>query len=415
MTRCSFANVTFDQDTILKIERIGLSEAIDKDINEIAFWSSSVSLLHLDIILAKFPNIKKISLSSESKLKNPEKFENCQEITELVLELEDFTGISSNTFSDCKKLESATINVESLTELPDGLYKSQGNLQYLELTGKDLKLRVSSFEGLTSLSELELRPMKLNHVEENFFQSLKIKKLHFFGKNKGHTFPIESLNSQETIEELTIMQTNLSPGPETLGSILRSIKQLKIIDLDDNLIRSVEAFVYLPNVERVFLAGNEIEKLPANAFKGCPRLIFLQLSHNPIKALRGDEFVQLSGLKELYLSGTKLASIPQTTFHPLRALKMLVLASIFTGSNNIINKELFLYSTNLKKLALSGNNIQAIDPAAFANLHSLTFLDLRFNKCVHRRFKDPENEFIDMTLVKEKLQTCFGNFFQNST
>jgi hypothetical protein len=134
-TRCTFKNVTFNQDTKLNIERIGLPDLTDEDIKEIAFHSSSISLVHPDL-LANFRNINKISLSSENKLKNPEKFENCQEITELVLELEDFGGISSDTFSNCKKLESASINIESLTDLPDGFFKNQQNLRILGLWEK---------------------------------------------------------------------------------------------------------------------------------------------------------------------------------------------------------------------------------------------------------------------------------------
>ncbi len=408
-TRCTFTNVTFNQDTKLNIERIGFLDLTDADIKEVAFYSSSISLVHPDI-LAKFPNIKEILLSSENELKNPEKFENCREITELDLELDDFTGISSDTFADCKKLETATINVKSLTDLPNGLFKNQENLRSLELKGKNLKLRVSSFEGLTSLSELELRPMKLSHVEENFFRSLKIKKLHYYGKDKGHSFPIESLNSQETIEELEIRRANLSSDPETLGSILRSIIQLKKIDFSSNSIGSVEAFVDLPNIEEISLADNKIEELPASAFRGCPRLSILRLYFNPIKVLRGDEFNQLIGLKELDLLETKLASIAPTTFHPLKSLETLDLSELFTGTNNTISKELFMYSTNLRSLRLDDLNIQAIHPEAFANLHKLIYLSLSGNKCVDTYFRDPEVEPIDMTLVKEKLQTCFENF-----
>jgi Leucine-rich repeat (LRR) protein len=216
------------------------------------------------------------------------------------------------------------IKSDSLTDLPDGLFKNQVNLRSLDLEGKNLKLRVSSFEGLKSLSNLRLHSMDLSQVEENFFQSFKIRSLDYEGNPSYElTFPIESLNSQETIEELTIRETNLSQIPENFVPTLRSMKQLRDISLRHNLIRSVEAFVYLLNVERIELEDNKIEELPANAFKGCPQLTELFFENNPINVLRGDEFNQLSGLKALGIWYEHIANIDPKTLQLLKYLNRL--------------------------------------------------------------------------------------------
>jgi Leucine-rich repeat (LRR) protein len=102
---------------------------------------------------------------------------------------------------------------------------------------------------------------------------------------------------------------------------LRSLSKLKSLSLPHNSITSVEA--NLPNVEWIFLPENKIEEIPAHAFKGCPRLSKLDLSGNPIKVLRGDEFDQLSGLVELGLRGTRITNIKPTTFQHLTALETL--------------------------------------------------------------------------------------------
>jgi Leucine-rich repeat (LRR) protein len=308
--RCDFTNVAFNQDTILGIERIGFPEATDEDFDEISFSKSSVSLVHPDI-LAKFPNIVKITLGQDeeaefSELNNQDRIENCQNIKRLELRMKDFTGISINTFADCSKLESLKIATNSLTDLPDDLFKNQQNLHDLELKEKNLKLRVSPFKGLKNLSELWLDSMSLNQIEENFFQSLNIKRLTYNAYSaRDLKFPIESLNSQETIEELRITYTDLSEIPENFGPTLRSMKKLKIISLNYDLIGSVEAFVDLPNVESINLENNQIEELPANAFKGCPRLTFLWLSSNNIRAIHPTAFDGLNNLESLGLSGNK--------------------------------------------------------------------------------------------------------------
>ncbi len=414
---CTFENVTFNRDTKLKIKRIGLPEATDAEFSQINFHgSSSVTMLHRDI-LKKFPNIFAIILEIYgTKLEgfdSPYIIENCENLTNLDLNLKDFVRISSDTFVDCKKLKTLEIRSDSLTDLPNGLFRNQANLQLFDLKGKNLKLRVSSFESLKSLSELRLYSMDLGQMEENFFQSLRKKRLEYYGRLSHElNFPIESLNSQESIEELTIRETNLSEIPENFVPTLRSMKQLREFSLHNNLIRSVEAFVYLPNVERIGLTHNNIEELPANAFKGCPQLTSLDLEDNPIKVLRGDEFVQLSGLKALFLSYTNLASIAPTTFKPLKSLEQLHLGNSLAGQYNVIGKELFMKSTNLRELDLSHNNIQEIHPEAFSNLHSLASLELEGNKCVDENISSSSGEALNMTLVNEKLKDCFENFYQ---
>jgi leucine-rich repeat-containing G protein-coupled receptor 6 len=288
----------------LNIQRDGASLTNDERFEQLIFHSSSVSLVHRDIH-AKFPNIEEIRLDPKSKLNNPEEFQNCQDIKRLTLSLKDLTGVSGDTFTDCKKLETLRMNIESLTDLPDGFFKNQWNLKLLELTGKTLKLRVSSFEGLKRLSELKFESVNLIQVEENVFPRLNIRKLWYNTENREHIFPIESLNSQETIEDLRIKGAKLSLQSENLGPTLRSMKQLTIIYLNRNSIGSVEAFVDLPNVEKIDLYKNKIELLPANAFKGCPRLSELELSFNNIKAIHPEAFNSLHTLSSLGLLGNK--------------------------------------------------------------------------------------------------------------
>jgi Leucine-rich repeat (LRR) protein len=403
---CVFRGVSFNRDTKLKIEPDGDPDATDEEVKALYFSESpSVSLDHPDIG-AKFPNIEEVSVEGSkdvlSELNIRDTIGNCQNIK--VIFLRHFTVLPSNPFADCKKLEYLRIETESLSELPDGLLKNQQNLQKFTLVGKDL--RVSSFEGLTSLSELTLESVDLSQIEGNFFRNLNIKKLMFNGK-LSNSFPIESLNSQKTIEELVISGADLSQHLDTLGPTLRSMKKLRTIEFRENSIRSVEAFVDLPNVEKIDLRGNKMEELPANAFKGCPRLSKLTLG-STIDKLRGDEFNQLSGLKELAVSTRKSTTIASTIFHPLRSLESLELA--FTGHDNIISKELFMYSTNLRSLKLFWNKILAIHPEAFDNLYKLTLLDLDGNDCVDEKFEAPEGKILDMTLVKLALKKCFKNF-----
>jgi Leucine-rich repeat (LRR) protein len=410
---CEFEKVSFDRNTKLKIERIGDPETKDEDIKTIGFKSSNISLIHPDI-LAKFPNINwgELNQFQLNYIENQEMFENCGQITEFRLFLKNFTGITSNTFVNCSNLKRLTIITNSLTDLPDGLYRNQQNLQRLHLVEDGLSLRVKAFEGLTSLTELVLYSMGLGRVEDDLLHSLKRLGVLTFApthQKYNHNFPVELLRSHETLQDLFMNWGNWSQLPDNFGPILGSMKRLRRISFSNNLIRSVEAFVDLPTVEQIELPYNQIEKLPANAFKGCPRLNALSLSSNPISSFRGDEFNQLSGLGHLNLHATQLKTIAPTTFHPLVNLQYLTVRSKPLKINTI-TKELFLHSINLTYLDLSFNQIEAIHQSAFDNLQRLGTLNLKENKCVNEKFEVPFNKVLDLELVKEKLKICFDNF-----
>jgi Leucine-rich repeat (LRR) protein len=416
-TGCLFYEVTFNKDTKLNIEvnteRIKHPEVVtDDNVNIITFQSSSIPLIHPDL-LAKFPNAKEIDVEFGSEfdlneLNNP--IENCQNIKSLSLRFSGVTEISRNLFNDCKKLEKLAIKSNSLNDLPNGIFKNQPNLKDLELNGKSLKLRESLFEGFKKLSVLTLVSIDLSQVKPNIFKSLNIKSLIYNGEQSGLTFPIEYLNSHETLEELVIRLANMEQLSENFVPTLRSLSKLRVLYLSHNSITSVEAFVDLPNVEIIILRDNKIEEIPANAFKGCPRLSKLILFSNPIKTLRGDEFDQLTGLDHLDLTNTKIASIGPTTFQKLTTLETLYLNDLFKLKNTIISKEVFKNLQNLKMLGLRNNNIHAIDPEAFDNNHKLAFLDLKSNKCVDEMFVVPAIKVPNLTKIKKGLKKCFDNF-----
>ncbi len=303
------------------------------------------------------------------------------------------------------------INSDSLTDLPDGIFKNQENLQDLNIKGRNMKLRVNTFEGLQSLSKLRLQEMDLNRIEENFFHKLNIKRLEYSLSSRQYAiaFPIELLRLHETLEELSITRTDMSQFTEAFGAILGTLK-LKKLELGWNRIKSVEHFVDLSNVEEIVLSYNAIEELPTNSFSGCPKLTHLSLLVNPILSLRGDEFNMLTGLKELNIYGTKLTSIAPNIFHPLRSLEVLNMGSSFEGDELVIEKELLMHSINFTYLNLSGNKITAIHPESFDNLKRLTRLDLLRNQCFNGEFRAQQNETLDMTMVRKMLNGCFNKY-----
>ncbi|XP_036355967.1 leucine-rich repeat-containing protein 4-like isoform X2 [Octopus sinensis] len=78
-----------------------------------------------------------------------------------------------------------------------------------------------------------------------------------------------------------------------------------------------------PNVEYLYLNGNNIDKIEIGTFDDLTRLTYLSLSSNDIKELKPDTFRNLSSLTSLYLSHNDIQAINEKTFQNLSSLKTL--------------------------------------------------------------------------------------------
>jgi Leucine-rich repeat (LRR) protein len=381
---CTFRNVSISEIDKLEIERIGPASPnlTDSDIKHISFENSSVYLIHPDL-LAKFPNIETVNLR-DGEWQNQKILVNCN-IERLSFHLTNVRGISNTTFLNCPELKILDVDTVSIVDFPDGVFKSLRNLRELFLTINGLNLRVKAFEGLDNLRSIYLNSI-IGDIEENFFHSLtNLRHILFFPHESSYTqdFPFELLRSHPSLGSLQLGFVNMSQIPENFLPILRTWKNLTDLDLSHNLIETVEPFVDLPNLQWLVLWNNNIREIPANAFKGCPKVTTLYLSENPISSLPSDAFNQLSELRELSLSRIQLKRLEANTFQA---------------------------TPQLSYLYLHNNQIDAIHPNVFDHLKHLISLQLRNNTCVNEDFEAPENEVLDIQLVKEKLRVCFENF-----
>uniref|UniRef100_A0A8C5W647 VWFC domain-containing protein n=1 Tax=Leptobrachium leishanense TaxID=445787 RepID=A0A8C5W647_9ANUR len=131
-----------------------------------------------------------------------------------------------------------------------------------------------------------------------------------------------------------------------------------------------------PGLKTLYLADNEISKLPARAFSGLPNLEWLDLSKNMLgdSGLSVDVFKNLTKLKRLNLDGNRLTVLP---------LLPTSLQEFKVNDNKL--QELHRYSfrgmTNLLTLELEGNDFHDgnVNPMAFMSLKKLIYLRLDRN------------------------------------
>ncbi|XP_049728908.1 extracellular matrix protein 2-like [Elephas maximus indicus] len=132
-----------------------------------------------------------------------------------------------------------------------------------------------------------------------------------------------------------------------------------------------------PGLTALYLAENEIAKIPAHTFLGLPNLEWLDLSKNKLDArgLHPHAFKNLTKLKRLNLDGNSLSTVPAlpTSLQELK-LNDNLLQGLHCGS--------FWGLCQLLTLEVEGNQLHDgdISPLAFQPLRSLLYLRLDRNQ-----------------------------------
>ncbi|CAK7313627.1 Extracellular matrix protein 2 [Vulpes lagopus] len=131
-----------------------------------------------------------------------------------------------------------------------------------------------------------------------------------------------------------------------------------------------------PGLATLYLAENEIAKIPAHAFRGLPNLQWLDLSKNKLDAqgLHPDAFKNLTQLKRLNLDGNSLAAVPAL---PASLQELKLNDNVLQG----LQHSSFRGLSRLLTLEVEGNQLHDgnISPLAFQPLHSLLYLRLDRN------------------------------------
>ncbi|MEE6505766.1 hypothetical protein FKM82_005651 [Ascaphus truei] len=131
-----------------------------------------------------------------------------------------------------------------------------------------------------------------------------------------------------------------------------------------------------PGLKTLYLAENEISKLPARAFSGLPNLEWLDLSKNQLgdSGLSFDVFRNLTKLRRLNLDGNRLTALPLLP-PSLQELKI--------NDNDLqeLHRHSFRGLNNLLTLQLEGNSLHDgnVYPLTFKPLKKLIYLRMDRN------------------------------------
>ena len=118
--------------------------------------------------------------------------------------------------------------------------------------------------------------------------------------------------------------THLTPNMFDKTGVSASLES---VVLYDNRIQDIEpmSFSGLDNVHSIWLFGNYLKTLAANAFVGLPSLTLLDLSRNIISDISQGAFNGLNSIQAMHLWGNNLTTIDENAFQGLENLNNLTL------------------------------------------------------------------------------------------
>uniref|UniRef100_A0A182NF09 Ig-like domain-containing protein n=1 Tax=Anopheles dirus TaxID=7168 RepID=A0A182NF09_9DIPT len=172
----------------------------------------------------------------------------------------------------------------------------------------------------------------------------------------------------------------------------------------------------LINLQKIYLARNQIVKVHDRAFRGLTNLVELDLSENTLSEVPTETFQDYAALMRLSLSGNPIRALRTNAFKQLSYLTTLELSNC---QIELVEDEAFIGMDNLEWLRLDGNRITTIRGAHVLpeSLHGINLQSNRWHCDCHltdvhtwlNSFNVPQREEIKCSgpprLVGETVKT----------
>ncbi|XP_066248588.1 nephrocan isoform X2 [Euwallacea similis] len=203
---------------------------------------------------------------------------------------------------------------------------------------------------------------------------------------------IEALVKLETID----LTYNLFHDWKDIHSgVFQPAKNLLFLDLSHNPLRTLSKYsnhFYIPSLEVLRLVNCSMRTIPANVFRRLTSLVELYLSDNPVSNI-SDNF-SLENLRLMEISRTHLSMLNENVFADLPNLETLIMNNnvnlrrfpchsktlrYLDLSNSMLEKVPHGHMKKLLRLDLSGNYLKNIPMNGFIDSCSLQMLNLSTN------------------------------------
>ncbi|XP_046417467.1 insulin-like growth factor-binding protein complex acid labile subunit [Neodiprion fabricii] len=380
-------------------------------------------------------------------------FNNLLRIEYILLDSNEITDVNYHAFVNLPNLKMISLKYNKITDIDEDAFtklNSSANEVSLFLDHNQIRiLRRGSFRGIDGLKYIGLSNNKIRTISsqafvdlpnlasiviEDQFQSLDQSSSNLYD-------PYYHIQPRPRLEDLGLIESDAFFNLSNLTSIIirrnlftviesrafHDLPKLRTLDLSDNNIQilSSEVFVDLPELESLSLKGNEISAITEEAFgklnstankvslfldsnkihtlntgsfRGIKGLNHIGLSHNEIKTISTQAFVDLPNLASILIedqvADQSPTPMPFSTTEPgffddyedglnqrfLEPAKAFKLQEPTPKEIGLIESDAFSNLSNLACITIRRNSFAVIESQAFHVLPALTTLDLSYNR-----------------------------------
>ncbi|XP_064594961.1 leucine-rich repeat-containing protein 15-like [Liolophura sinensis] len=318
-------------------------------------------------------------------------FANMSALKTLDLSGNQFKSLPQGIFKPLTKLHSLDLSQNYLTNV-DGVLSSLTSLYRLDLGHNNLAaLTDTTFPDLQGLMYLMLGNNRLSDISTNAFSPLT--KLSYLVLKNNPLYIVDNkFVNNRRMSYVDLTNCKLQTIPKGLPWVLRYLQltqnniiyinkaslkaynYVAVVVLDQNKIQSVEpgAFSHMVYLRQLWMNGNKLTSIPEQLPLG---LHFLYLDANNIQSLHEDIFTDRSKLLTFSVKGNQLHHISAKHFN-----KMSDVTKLYLDNNNLTEIEDFTFKSlgKLQKLFISRNPLKKLSRYSLFGLRQLKFLELAF-------------------------------------
>lgn len=381
--KCTISDISADSDSTFVIRSANNFE-YSKLIQEVEFSKSKLNDVPREIF-PTFQNLKKVQANS-CGLEEISKynFAYASALQELRLRSNKIKKLPNSVLSAVTSLTTLDMSSNEISEIEKKAFAGLANLEYLTLSDNKLvSIDEGTFKELTSLISIRLDSNKLQIIEENLFDN--------------------NLN-------LTEIRLDTNEIAIINGEAFTLLKRLKFLNIGSN--RLLKLNIINTNLERLWMPYNKLKTLHVNKnmkllyapyneleeinFTGNTEMMELKLRQNVISNI--SNFAMLSKLEILDLSYNPIGALKISSFAHMNDLVKLNLE--FTNiTRQSLTFGILAHNSNLTHLDISYNQLNTIDFSVFTSQHQLTHLKIDGNNLTEIPFDNLKVNFPKLSLI----------------
>ena len=290
----------------------------------------------------------------------------------------------NNYLTDIPQLPVGTWNVlirgNNITRLRANAFSELHKLRNMRICKNNvLSIDERTFNGLSSLYALYLFEEHLSSFENGVFR--------FFTNLTTLTMRVKGIDIPQgeicMLKHLNTLKLALFQFPSArfhpCFAELTELRTLSLRFVEQSNMSRATFHPFRNFLTMLCLIQCGLRRLQFDMFKDLSKLAVLDLSRNAITSLPSNIFAPLTHLVELSIAHNKLKVISGELLWPLRYLTQLNIG--FNSHVNVTLGEEFLNMTRLKQIVLSGNKLSSLNNNTFRNLRHSPIVEVDMSTC----------------------------------